>query len=57
MILKQELRARSAVVAGLLAAVAWLLSAFVTASTDVWTVVVVPVLLGLAVWLLGVDRA
>ncbi len=55
MILKQELTARSAVVVGFLAAAVWLLLALVSGSADVWTVVILPVLFGLAAWLLRVG--
>jgi hypothetical protein len=54
-ILKKDLKARSAVVAGLLAAAAWLLLAFVGGEVGLWTVVVLPVGFGLAVWLLRVG--
>jgi hypothetical protein len=54
-ILNRELKASSAVVAGLSAAAVWLLVAFVGGEVDGWTAVVLPVGFGLAVWLLRVG--
>jgi hypothetical protein len=54
-ILKQELKARSAVVPGLLAAAAGLLLVFVSGEADPWTALVLPTIFGLAVWLLRVG--
>lgn len=54
MILKQEWKARSAVVAGCAAAAAWLALAVAGREFTWWTVLVIPAVFGLCVWLLGV---
>jgi hypothetical protein len=55
MILKQELKARSAVAVGLAAAAAWMLFFLATGDVDVWTAIFLPIFFGVAVWLLGVG--